>query len=107
MLWFMANATNEIQSNVEEMQNDVSKLAEILDGALNKLIDFGFDFLSAIIIFVIGKITLKLIRELFKNIFTKSNVDVGVVKFVDSFIKVVGYIIIIITNCYSIFNRNI
>lgn len=102
MLWFMANATNEIQSNVEEMQNDVSKLAEILDGALNKLIDFGFDLLSAIIIFVIGKITLKLIRKLFKNIFTKSNVDVGVVKFVDSFIKVVGYIIIIIIICGQI-----
>lgn len=102
MFWLTASATDEIQANVEEMQNEVSKLTELLDGALNKLIDFGFDVLSAIIIFVIGRIALKLIRKLFKNIFNKSNVDVGVVRFVDSFIKGIGYIIIIIIICGQI-----
>ena len=102
MFWLMTNATNEIQSNVEEMQKDVSKLAEIFDGAVNKLINFGFDLLSAIIIFIIGKIVLKLVRKLLKNIFSKSNVDVGVVKFLDSFVRVVGYIIILIIICGQI-----
>lgn len=102
MFWLTASATDEIQANVEEMHNDVSKLAQLIDGALDKLISFGFDVLSAIIIFVVGKIVLRLIRKLFKNIFNKSSVDVGVVKFVDSFIKVVGYIIIIIIICGQI-----
>ena len=102
MFWLTSNAVDEIQANVEEMHNEVSKLAGILDGALDKLIDFGFDILTAIIIFVIGKIALKLIQKLFKNIFNKSNVDAGVIKFVDSFIKVVGYIIIIIIICGQI-----
>lgn len=102
MYLFATEVADDIQSNVKEVQNDVSKLAEIIDGAMDKLIDFGFDVLSAIIIFIIGRIVLKLIQKLFKNIFTKSNVDVGVVKFVDSFIKVVGYIIILIIICGQI-----
>lgn len=102
MYLFATEVADDIQSNVKDMQNDVSKLAEIIDGAMDKIIDFGFDVLSAIIIFIVGRIVLKLIQKLFKNILTKSNVDVGVVKFVDSFIKVVGYIIILIIICGQI-----
>lgn len=102
MFWLTATATDEIESNVEELNEKVSKLTEITDGMLNKIIDFGFDLLIAIIIFVIGRIILKLLRKLFKNILNKSSVDIGVVRFVDSIIKVIGYLIIIIIICGQI-----
>lgn len=102
MFWLTASATDEIQANVEEINQKVSKLSEITDGLLNKVINFGFDVLIAIGIFIAGRIILKLIRKLFKNIMDKSNVDVGVVKFADSIIKAIGYLIIIIVICGQI-----
>ncbi len=102
MFWQMATAVEEIESNVEELNNKVSKLTEITDELLSKVIDFGFDLLIAIVIFIIGRIALKLIRKLFKNILNKSSVDIGVVKFVDSIIKVIGYLIILIIICGQI-----
>ena len=56
----------------------------------------------AIVIFIIGRIVLSLVRKLFKKIMNKSNIDEGVVKFLDSMIKVFGYIVIIITICGQI-----
>lgn len=102
MSWLMATAVEEIESNVEELNNKVSKLTEITDGILNKIIDFGFDLLVAIVIFIVGRIVLKLVRKLFKNILGKSSVDIGVVKFVDSIIKTLGYLIIVIIICGQI-----
>ena len=61
-------AVNEIQSNVDEINDKVSKLSEVTDGLLSKLIDLGFDILAAIFIFAIGKIILGLIRKLVRRI---------------------------------------
>lgn len=102
MLWLYASATDEIQSNVEELNKKVSKLSEMTDNLLNKLIEFGFDLLIAILIFIAGKFALKMIRKIFKNIMSKSNVDVGVIKFGDSIIRAIGYIIILIIICGQI-----
>lgn len=102
MFLFATDAVSEIQENVDEINTKVSKLSELTDGILSKIIDLGFDLLIAILIFIIGKIILNLIRKLVKRIFTKSAVDTGVVKFVDSLIKTIGYIIIIITICGQI-----
>lgn len=102
MFLLATDAVEEIQSNMDEINNKVSKLSEITDGMLNKIIDFGFDLLIAIVIYIIGKIVLNLIRKLVKRILNRSNVDLGVIKFTDSVVKAIGYLIIIITICGQI-----
>ena len=91
-----------IEQNVEELDKKVSRLSTVIDDGINKAIDFGFDLFLAIVIFIIGRIVLSLVRKLFKKIMNKSNIDEGVVKFLDSMIKVFGYIVIIITICGQI-----
>lgn len=102
MFWLNATATDEIQENVEQLNEKVSKLSEVTDNIIDSLIGFGFDILIAIGIFILGRIVLKLVRKLFNNILGKSNVDVGVVRFADSIIKTLGYIIIVIIICGQI-----
>lgn len=102
MFWLNATATDEIQENVEQLNEKVSKLSEVTDNIIDGLIGFGFDILIAIGIFILGRIVLKFVRKLFNNILGKSNVDVGVVRFVDSIIKALGYIIIAIIICGQI-----
>lgn len=102
MNFLFANSVEEIQSNVDKLNEDVSKLTKFLDNALEKLIDFGFSIIVAIIIFLIGKIIIKLVRKFIKNIFTKSKVDEGVIKFIDSIVNVAGYIIVLIIICAEI-----
>lgn len=102
MLIVATDAAQEIQENVDEIHKSVDKLSNLTDGLLNRLIDFGFDILIAIAIFVIGKVILQLVRKFVKRLLSKSSVDVGVEKFVDSLIKFVGYIIILITICGQI-----
>lgn len=102
MLWLCADAVGEIQSNVDELNKRVSRLSDMTDNLINKLIGFGFDLLVAILIFIAGKFVLKLLREIFKNIMSKSNVDIGVIKFGDSIIRAIGYVIILIIICGQI-----
>lgn len=102
MFLLATEVVDEIESNVDEINQQVSKLSEITDGMLTKLVDFGFDILVAIVIFIIGKIILQIIRRLMRKILNRSSADISVEKFVDSCIKVVGYLIIIITICSQI-----
>lgn len=95
-------ATNELESTVDNLTDKVSKLTEITNGLIDKVVSFGFDLLIAIVIFILGRFILKFVRKIAKNLLNKSNVDIGVVKFADSIIKVVGYIIIIIIICGQI-----
>lgn len=73
-----------------------------LDTVVNKLIDFGFSLAVAIVIFIIGKVAIRLTRKLVKNIFKKSSADEAVAKFVDSLVKFIGYVIVIIIICGEI-----
>ena len=52
MNFLFANSVEDIQSNVDKLNEDVSKLTKFLDNALEKLIDFGFSIIVAIIRFM-------------------------------------------------------
>ncbi len=86
----------------EEINEKVSKFSELMDGMVDKVFDFGLNLLIAVIIFLIGKVVLKILRKILKDIFQRSNVDVGVVRFIDSIVKVLGYVIILIVICSQI-----
>ena len=102
MEWMYAVKTTEIESKVEGLNEKVSRLTEITDGLFSKLINFGMNLLVAILIFAIGKVVLSMLRKFIKNILSKSKVDIGVIRFADSIIKVLGYIVILIIICGQI-----
>lgn len=102
MNYFFATSVSEMASDLNELNNQVNALPEILNKFFEKLIDFGISLLIAVVIFVVGKIAIKLLRKLVKNIFKKSNADEGAAKFVDSLVKFVGYVIILIIICGEI-----
>lgn len=95
-------ATSELTNTVEDLTQNVSKIAKITDNLIDKVVGFGLDVLIAIVIFIIGRIILKFARKLVKKLLEKSNVDIGVVRFTDSIVKVLGYVIIIIIICGQI-----
>lgn len=97
-----SNVSEEVESGLNKLNKEVSALPSTLDKMVDKLIDFGWHLLIAIAIFAVGKIVIRLIRKLVKNIFKKSNADEGVVKFVDSLVKFVGYVIVLIIICSEI-----
>lgn len=99
---FLFAAKTEVEQDIEEISQKVDNISKITDGLLDKIIAFGFSILIAIAIFIIGKIIVGLIRKFIKKIFNKSNVDIGVARFVDSLIKFAGYIIIFVTICAEV-----
>ncbi len=98
----VGTSTVELESSVDELSNKVSKLSDITDSLVDKLVGFAFDVMIAIVIFIVGRIILKFVRKLIKKLLDRSNVDLGVVRFTDSIVKVLGYIIIIIIICGQI-----
>lgn len=97
-----SNVSEEVESGLNELNKEVSALTGTLDKMVDKLIDFGWHLLIAIAIFAVGKVVIRLMRKLVKNILKKSNADEGVVKFVDSLVKFTGYVIVLIIICSEI-----
>lgn len=102
MNFLLANNVSEVESGLNELNKQVGTLTGMFDKFLEKLVDFGIQLVIAIIIFVIGKLVIRLLRKFIKNIFKKSNGDEGVAKFVDSLIKFVGYVVVLIIICGQI-----
>lgn len=65
-------------------------LSKVLDGAL----DIGMRILLAALTLLIGAQIIKLVRKVVKKVLTKADADVGVVQFLDSFLKVALYIVL-------------
>lgn len=68
-----------------------SFLQQLPDAALR----FGIRVLLALLVFVIGTQLIRLVRKILKKSMTRSNADVGVVQFLDSFVKIALYVLLI------------
>lgn len=77
----------------DELQ--VGAIERYLQELPDKLIRFGVRALLALVVFFIGVQIIKLIRRILRKSFEKRNVDVGVSRFLDSFIKAVLYILLL------------
>ena len=77
----------------DELQ--VGAIERYLQELPDKLIRFGVRMMLALVVFFIGIQLIKLIRKILRKSFEKRNVDVGVSRFLDSFIKAVLYILLL------------
>lgn len=92
-----------IIEQVEEVQENLSVYTEFIQDLPNKLIGFGIKFVIAILVFCVGSWIISIIRKIVKKGLAKKNAEVGLMQFLDSFIKVCLYIFLIIflANCFG------
>lgn len=72
---------------------DVSLIGSYLQALPDKALRFGVRILLTLIFLLIGIQLIKLVRRIIRRALQKNNADVGVVQFLDSFIKVVLYVV--------------
>ena len=90
-----------IQTEIREIEYiasdelQVGAIEKYLQELPDKLIRFGVRTLLALVVFFIGVQLIKLIRKILRKSFEKRNVDVGVSRFLDSFVKAVLYILLL------------
>lgn len=77
----------------DELQ--VGLLQSYIQELPDKLIRFGIRVLLALVVFFVGVQLIKLIRRILRKSFERRNVDVGVSRFLDSFVKAVLYILLL------------
>ena len=67
----------------------------VLEDLPYTILQFGLKAILAVIIFIIGLRAIKLIRKIIKKSLMKANADLGVTQFLDSFIKIILYILLL------------
>lgn len=90
-----------IQEEIQEIEYIASD--ELQVGAIGRyiqelpdtLIRLGVRVLLALVVFFVGVQLIKLIRRILRKSFERHNVDVGVSRFMDSFVKAVLYILLL------------
>lgn len=78
---------------------EANKLLETVEGYIPKVIDFAINILIAIVIFIVGKIIIKYLLKICRKFFEKSKMEISVQRFLDSLIKVILYVVLIIIIC--------
>ncbi len=73
---------------------DVNLLEMILSGIATKALHLGGRILFAVVSFLIGVQIIKFVRKLVKNAMKRANADIGVMQFVDSFLKAALYVVL-------------
>lgn len=78
-------------------QKEVSPvfLEKLLENLPEMIIDFGLKVLLAVLILIFGLQFIKIFRKIIKKSLNKANADVGVTQFIDSFVKIGLYVVLI------------
>lgn len=74
---------------------DIGLIQTYLQQLPDKALRFGVRVLFALIFFLIGVQVIRLVRKIVRRSLKRGNADVGVMQFLDSFIKVVMYVLLV------------
>lgn len=85
-----------VSENLEEMAEKTNIFLQYLQDHIPNLIGFVVNILIAILIFYVGKKLIKLVRKLVKRSLQKADADIGVIQFLDAFVKAVLYFFLIV-----------
>ena len=106
MIVLTQTAAEKTAEKTAETVNNVKSGAvkEWLDSLLPKALSFFWCVVLAFLVWIIGRWILQRIRNMIKKIMNRHNIETGVVQFVDSLVKWIGYIvmIVIILNLFGI-----
>lgn len=82
---------------IEEVQQKEGLIASFLDTLPEKALNLGIRIGLALIFLFIGVQLIKLIRKIIRKSMNRAGAEMGVIQFVDSFVKASLYIILILT----------
>ncbi len=86
----------------EDINKKANAITEYFNNNVNSFINFGINVIIAIIIFIIGRVLIKLCLKFLNRIFKRSNVDIGVAKFLNSCCNVLLHIVLLGIVCSQI-----
>ena len=89
----------DVASGADEVIKEASKLIEMIEGFLPKVFDFAVNVIIALILLFVGRIVIKYIIKFMDKFLKRANVEISVQKFLDSLIKVILYIVLIVIIC--------
>lgn len=81
--------------NITSKEIDVGLIQRYLLQLPDKALRFGVRVLLALVVLLLGIQVIKIVRRILRRSLQKGNADVGVVQFLDSFVKVVLYILLL------------
>lgn len=70
-------------------------LEQFFDTLPQKAFDLGFRVVLALVFFFLGSQLIKLVRKILKKSLQRANADIGVVQFLDSFVKFAMYLVLV------------
>lgn len=82
------------QANGNETMGNLLFDSKILSRIFDGMLDIGLRILLAALTLIVGIQIVKLVRRLVKNVLTKAEAEVGVVQFLDSFLKIALYVVL-------------
>jgi small conductance mechanosensitive channel len=91
-LWYEILAVDNLSQ--EDVEKEIGVIKQFLQEMPQKALNLGVRILLAVVFLVVGIWLIKIIRKLVKNSLNRASIDIGVVQFLDSFIKVCLYIIL-------------
>lgn len=69
----------------------------VLDQLWPKILDAGMSIIWSLAFLFVGLKVINVLRKILKSALNKSNVDMGVVQFLDAFVKIAAYAVLILT----------
>lgn len=72
-----------------------TEMTNWIDNVWPKFLDAGLSIVWAVILLIIGIKVINVARKLLKSALERSNIDTGVVQFLDAFVKFVAYAVLI------------
>lgn len=83
--------------DVAEVQKEISKFTEWVEGLIPKALDLVLEIAVAFVFIVLGMKLIKWIRKILKKSLEKNHADTGLIQFLDTFVKYCLYIVLALT----------
>ena len=81
--------------NSDEVTEKIGVLEQFFETLPQKAFDLGVRVVLALVFLVVGVQIIKLISKIFKTSLQRANADIGVVQFLDSFVKFALYLVLL------------
>lgn len=96
-MFLESNATQTVEEAARNMEESADLVRQTLDGAVNWLIGKSGSALVAILFIVVGLKLVGILLKILKRSFDRSKMDLSVIGFLLSIIRVLGYTLVFIT----------
>ena len=81
---------------ITSLTTDVSAIKNFVQQLPEKALDLGVRVLMAVLFFFIGVQVIKLVRKIVKKAMTKADAEIGAIQFMDSFLKIALYVVLVL-----------